>query len=100
MRTGFLEWWEFNSGLVAIIGNKGIGKTALAESIGLLGNSSQHIAFSFLNATKFRHPKHNKATHFEATLKWCDGRPVTKLLSDLVAVDAVEAISYIPQHYL
>jgi len=38
------DWFSgsvpINPGLVAIIGNKGSGKTALAETIGLLGNAN------------------------------------------------------------
>jgi len=47
-------WFEkcdpipFNPGLVAIIGNKGSGKSALSDTIGLLGNSKQQFHFSFL----------------------------------------------------
>ncbi len=60
------DWFSgsvpLNPGLIAaIIGNKGMGKTALAESIGLLGNTAQHRAFSFLNTSKFKLPKGNKA---------------------------------------
>src|SRR6266851_9370117 len=50
----FAEAWfsgktPLNPGLVAIIGNKGSGKTALAETLGLLGNTSQSRGFTFLN---------------------------------------------------
>jgi hypothetical protein len=98
------EWFSgsipLNSGLVAIIGNKGMGKTALAETIGLLGNTALHQAFTFLHQTKFREAKGNKASHFEATLEWQDSRTNTKRLSDSVATDAIETICYIPQNYL
>ena len=46
-----------NPELVAIIGNKGNGKSALADIIGLLGNSRQQADFSFLNKNKFLSPK-------------------------------------------
>jgi AAA15 family ATPase/GTPase len=98
------DWFSgmipLNTELIAIIGNKGMGKTALAESIGLLGNTAQHRAFSFLHTSKFKQPKENKASQFEATLQWQDGRVVTKKLSDEVAAEATEAISYIPQHHI
>jgi len=89
-----------NSGLIAIIGNKGMGKTALVESVGLLGNTAQHRDFSFLHPTKFRQPKLNKASQFEAMLKWVDGHYVTRRLSEEVPSDAVEMVSYIPQHHI
>jgi ABC-type lipoprotein export system ATPase subunit len=91
---------QLNPGLVAIIGNKGMGKTALAESIGLLANTMQHHAFTFLSASKFRQPKDNKAAHFEATLEWQDSHKTARKLSESIAADAVESVSYIPQNYL
>jgi hypothetical protein len=98
------DWFSgsipLNPGLIAIIGNKGMGKTALAESIGLLGNTAQHRAFSFLNASKFKLPRGNKAINFEASLTWLDGKSFTKNLSDDISSDAVETVSYIPQHYI
>ncbi len=45
------DWFSgklpLNPGLIAVIGNKGTGKTALAESIGLLGNTAQAAGFCF-----------------------------------------------------
>ena len=52
---------ELNSELVAIIGNKGSGKSALADILGLLGNTPYYDFFSFLSEEKFRDPKNNKA---------------------------------------
>ncbi len=46
----------FNAGLVAIIGNKGSGKSALSDTLGLLGATKNSGAFSFLSAERFRHP--------------------------------------------
>jgi len=103
--SGAEHWFDeevpLNSGLVAIIGNKGSGKSALAETIGLLGNTPRFGSFSFLHPTKFRDPKNNKARSFEAELSWLDGSkdgPVT--LSDDPPAHAVERIKYIPQNYL
>ena len=91
---------EFNDDLVAIIGNKGSGKSALADVLGLLGDTNQERAFSFLKKGKFREPKDNKAEHFEATLTWKNGKQVTKRLDDRVDGSAVESIKYIPQSFL
>ena len=41
-----------NTDLVAIIGNKGSGKSALADVIALLGNSRQKTHFTFLNSRR------------------------------------------------
>ena len=89
-----------NPGLVAIIGNKGSGKTALAEAIGLLGNCESANSFSFLNASKFRQSKNNKAREFEATLAWRNGHLVTRKLSDQTDEDMPRDVSYIPQSHL
>ena len=56
---------EINSGLVAIIGNKGNGKSALSDSIGLVGNTPNHRDFSFLDRYKFRAPRPNRAENFD-----------------------------------
>jgi ABC-type lipoprotein export system ATPase subunit len=89
-----------NSGLIAIIGNKGSGKSALADTIGLLGDAAHSDVFSFLNPDKFRSPKANKASHFTGTLEWESNRSVTKSLDDDVDPTAVESVKYIPQRYL
>jgi hypothetical protein len=89
-----------NPGLIAVIGNKGTGKTALVEGIGLLGNTAQHDHFSFLNEDKFRQPRNNKAKHFRATLTWEDGSAPSVSLADSVDSEAVELVGYIPQNHL
>jgi ABC-type lipoprotein export system ATPase subunit len=99
------RWFDcdvpLNPELVAIIGNKGSGKSALSDILGLLGNTRRHRDFSFLNEKKFRNLKNNKAKHFNATLTWKDGTPETcKSLQDDPSAQAVEKIKYIPQNYL
>lgn len=103
--SSFGETWfdgnlPLNHGLVAIIGNKGSGKSALADSIGLLGNSHQEKSFSFLNATRFRDPRQNKAKHFEAALTWETGPKKFKGLDSNVGDQEVELVKYIPQNFL
>ncbi|QAR32747.1 hypothetical protein EP073_04810 [Geovibrio thiophilus] len=65
------SWFDFeiklNPSLVAIIGNKGSGKSALADIIGLLGNS-QRTDFSFLNNNKFLKLKNGHK--FSAEIQW------------------------------
>ena len=89
-----------NSDLVAIIGNKGSGKSALADVIGLLGNSHQGKHFSFLNDRKFRDPRGNKALHFKATLTWRSGNFSSNGLNESPDHNAVETIKYLPQNYI
>ncbi|MCU1242508.1 MAG: hypothetical protein JWO71_3234 [Candidatus Acidoferrum typicum] len=105
VNANFPEVWfsgqvPLNPGLVAIIGNKGSGKTALAETLALLGNTSQSRGFTFLNTEKFRQPRNNESKHFTATITWRDGKQETIGLSEEVRANAVETIAYIPQNYL
>jgi ABC-type lipoprotein export system ATPase subunit len=95
--------------LVAIIGNKGSGKSAVTDIIGLLGNSHNQTSrgysgakseelFSFLNKEKFL--KGGCAKHFQGILNWYDGEPDWKLLDAQVAMHLPEKVEYLPQKYL
>jgi ABC-type lipoprotein export system ATPase subunit len=91
-----------NPGLIAIIGNKGSGKSALAETLGLLGGCPQHDYFSFLHPKRFlkgRSPGASKAAHFEASIKWADESTVGLALSKSNE-GLEERLKYIPQNYL
>jgi ABC-type lipoprotein export system ATPase subunit len=99
------EWFDadidLNPELVAIIGKKGSGKSALADVLGSLGNTPRHDAFSFLSDKHFRHPQKGKASHFDASIEWADGtREGPRLLSQNPAPGSVEKVKYIPQSYL
>lgn len=90
---------KFNHDLVAIIGNKGSGKSALVDIVGLLGNSHPD-KYSFLNREKFCNPKDNKAKHFKAILKWESGQVIEKdTLDSLPEGHEVERVKYIPQQF-
>lgn len=95
--------------LVAIIGNKGSGKSAVTDIIGLLSNSHNQSSrnpsgqkseelFSFLNKNKFL--KGACAKHFRGTLNWYEGEPDRKLLDGQVATHLPEKVEYLPQKYL
>ncbi|MEM7737670.1 MAG: TrlF family AAA-like ATPase [Deinococcota bacterium] len=88
---------DLNHDLVAIIGNKGTGKSALAEIIGLLGNTHNANSFSFLSKERFKQPKNNLALHFEGEIHWADGELKSNILNDNVNFDAPEQIKCIPQ---
>jgi ABC-type lipoprotein export system ATPase subunit len=103
--SSLLEKWfdcdiPLNPGLVAIIGNKGSGKSALGETIGLLGKSANASSFSFLNVKRFRQPKNNKAAHFEANIRWHNGTENTASLHEDPGTNAFELVKYIPQNFL
>jgi len=91
---------QFNPGLVAIIGNKGTGKSALSDILGLLGGFKNDESFSFLNSNRFRHPTSGYSSHFEATLEWFSGEKKTRCLSDSAKPEEVERIKYLPQDHV
>jgi ABC-type lipoprotein export system ATPase subunit len=88
---------SLNPDLVAVIGNKGSGKSALADVIALLGNSRQKAYFSFLKRDRFRGKSGEPAKHFQGTLTWCDRSFETRPLSEDPPLDKVEMVRYIPQ---
>ncbi|EMA4783723.1 MULTISPECIES: TrlF family AAA-like ATPase [Providencia] len=88
---------SLNPDLVAIIGNKGSGKSALADIAALLGNSKQNHHFSFLKENRFRGKTGEPAKHFMAKSTWIDGQKMEKNLNDNPAIESVELVKYIPQ---
>jgi ABC-type lipoprotein export system ATPase subunit len=86
-----------NPDLVAIIGNKGSGKSALADVVALLGNSRQKLHFSFLQKNRFRGKSGDPAKNFAGKLTWLDSTEETRNLNDDPPADKVEMIRYIPQ---
>ena len=89
-----------NAGLVAIIGKKGSGKSALADVIGLLGNSRSAGDFSFLSPKRFLNPKHHLGERFEAKLRWRSGEERAKKLSAEIDSLLPEEVKHIPQSHL
>lgn len=89
-----------NLDLVAIIGNKGQGKSALADVVGLAGNSKQDRYYSFLQIDKFRDPKANEAKHFEATVRFESGSTISRRLDAAPDQNAVALVRYLPQNYI
>lgn len=89
---------ELNPGLIAIIGNKGSGKSALADILALAGNS--HCPeMEFLNEQRFRKGG-IKAKHFEATLSWADGTTSTLKLDEEPDTEEPERVRYLPQQFI
>lgn len=98
------EWFStelpLNSGLIAIIGNKGSGKSALGDIIGLAGNSTKESQFSFLNSERFRKAPLKIAQNFTVDLTWGDGRIVSKNLNENVLSTDIEQVQYLPQKFI
>jgi len=98
--TWFAMELPLNPDLVAIIGNKGSGKSALADIIALAGNTKNHRSFSFLNDARFRDPRARLAQHFVGTLAWRDGSEIPRDLDKDPEPSSVERVKYLPQSYL
>lgn len=89
----------FNKDLVAVIGNKGNGKSALADIISYTAEHKEN--FSFLNSGKFRNKKSNIANNFESTLIWEEESIINKKnLGEEIDNSKIELVKYIPQSYL
>ncbi|MCB4791271.1 MAG: hypothetical protein LHV68_05225 [Elusimicrobia bacterium] len=89
---------DLNTGLVAIIGNKGKGKSALIETIGLMGYTKNSEDFSFLHKNKFNRNK--LADNFKATIKWKNNKTYSHSLNYKPELGEPERVKCIPQYYL
>lgn len=92
---------ELNKELVCIIGNKGSGKSAITDIIGLLGNThnsgKDNSNFSFLTKSKFLQKR--LADNFEGSLEWVDGEKISQNLGISTNYEDVERVRYLPQHF-
>lgn len=90
-----------NPELVVIIGNKGSGKSAIVDIIGLLGDSRQEDYFSFLTnkGTNKKFRQRGYAENFQAELIWESGFKSRKKLSDNIDRSNPESVRYLPQNY-
>lgn len=88
-----------NPDLVAIIGNKGSGKSALADVIATLGHSKQSKHFSFLRYGRFWGKSGEPARQFTGTMSWRDTSTEARLLNEPPSEEKAELVRYIPQHY-
>lgn len=86
--------------LVAIIGNKGSGKSAMADIAALAGDTKNFKSFSFLKDTRFRNPRTKLAQHFLGALGWHDGTESERQLDQDPSETSVERVKYLPQMYL
>lgn len=86
-----------NSGLISIIGNKGNGKSALAEAMAWTADSRNYSKFAFLNGKKFQ--KNRLASNFLCKMKWKNSEEVYKNLGIQPEMTNIERIQCIPQQY-
>lgn len=89
---------ELNKELVTIVGNKGMGKSAITDIIGLCCDTSTYNEFSFLTNKKFL--KDNIASNFEAKLFFeAPNDVILKKLNEKVNSNLEERVKYLPQSY-
>ncbi len=88
-----------NSGMVAIIGNKGSGKSALTDILSLCGNSHRYIDNDFSFLTQKRFLKDGLAKNFKAKLIWENNETIEKNLNEGINQNAPERVRYLPQNY-
>jgi ABC-type lipoprotein export system ATPase subunit len=84
-----------NGELVAIIGNKGSGKSAIADVLALCSNYSSGQDFSFLTPEKFK--KKRLAENFVASAGWESGKASEINLFEQPASTDLLDVKYLPQ---
>lgn len=89
-----------NSGFVAVVGNKGQGKSALLDCIALAGNSSRTDEFAFLNARRFLSAGNRSAREYAATLRWASGAERSVPLDHGHDHAAPVSVEYLPQRFV
>lgn len=88
---------EFNKELVAIIGNKGNGKSAITDTVANCCNCHEQNYFSFLHENKFRDGR--LAQNFEANLYFEDQTSIKKNLAEKDNSSEISLVKYLPQGY-
>lgn len=100
------KWFDsidipLNPGLVAVIGNKGSGKSALTDIVALCADTATQN-WSFLTPSKFRMTKpYNRSKQTEASIEWFDKSHSTIKTLDMSSdTTQPERVKYIPQNFL
>uniref|UniRef100_A0A5Q5BTA1 Rad50/SbcC-type AAA domain-containing protein n=1 Tax=Mycobacterium sp. (strain MCS) TaxID=164756 RepID=A0A5Q5BTA1_MYCSS len=90
-----------NSGFVAVVGNKGQGKSALLDCIALGGNSSRSNEFAFLRPSRFLSaPNQKLAREYRTKLVWATGvHRETRLNQSHDRAEPV-LVEYLPQMFV
>lgn len=90
-----------NPGLVAIIGNKGSGKSALSDIIGYLCHCSSIDQASFLSKERFQREDKKFAADYYGEITWADNHKITeKSLYSVEDNSMLEYAKYLPQKYI
>lgn len=100
------NWFDttllMNPGLIAIIGNKGSGKSALSDIIGLGCNSKNMTEASFLNDDRFKKKPKQLANDYMEKLQWLDGHidQIESLGNNIDKEYTIENAQYLPQKFI
>lgn len=90
-----------NPGFVAVVGNKGQGKSALLDCIALGGNSSRNSEFAFLNSTRFLSTQNQKiAKEYHTEVVWATGVTRQVQLTQPHDKAAPVQVEYLPQMFV
>lgn len=100
------EWFDvdlkLNPGLIAVIGNKGSGKSALSDILALGCNSKNMLEASFLNENRFMKKPKNLADDYKVEITWKDKNKdeLNSLTSKLDQEYTIENAQYLPQKFI
>lgn len=89
-----------NPGFVAVIGNKGQGKSALLDCIALAGNSSRSNEFAFLNNKRFLSPSNRNAHNYSSRIEWATGASREAQFGDRFDRSVAVSVEYLPQKFV
>ena len=101
----FENWFDFevglNIGLTTVIGNKGSGKSALADMLGYIGKSENSSHFSFLNKERFAKEDKKYNLDYQGNIVWFDGEiNEVQGFSLNTENNGVQLVRYLPQRYI
>lgn len=100
-RNLFSHDLPLNSGFVAVVGNKGQGKSALLDCIALGGNSSRSSEFAFLSPARFLSARNKKvARDYRAEIIWTTGTARQAQLNQPHDNAAPVLVEYLPQMFV
>ena len=100
------EWFDvdlkLNPGLIAVIGNKGSGKSALSDILALGCNSKNMSEASFLNENRFMKKPKNLADDYKVEIIWKDKNKdeINSLTSNIDQEYTIENAQYLPQKFI
>ncbi|PRY56020.1 TrlF family AAA-like ATPase [Glycomyces artemisiae] len=90
-----------NPGFVAVVGNKGQGKSALLDCIALAGNSSRIGEFAFLTPSRFLRPNNKKvAKEYYSEIRWETGAARRVRLHEEYDRSTPVSVEYLPQAFV